>query len=240
MHNAGQRRPWIAPVTLAGGALFAASLAYAAWTWATTFGTSLPWSLRTAMRAGGVDMLLFLLFVLHHSVFARPRPKAWVTRTVPPGLERSLYVWLASLLFVLMMGLWVPVPGLAWRVDGWMAWATMAVQVSGVALTALASRQLGVLELAGIRQAEAAPGADRTIRRDGLYGVVRHPIYFAWVLMAWPVAAMTGSRLLFAVLTTGYLVLAIPGEERALRREFGPAYDAYRREVRWRMLPFVY
>jgi protein-S-isoprenylcysteine O-methyltransferase Ste14 len=33
---------------------------------------------------------------------------------------------------------------------------------------------------------------------------------------------------------------AIPFEERDLTRTFGPAYAAYRRDVRWRLVPFLY
>jgi protein-S-isoprenylcysteine O-methyltransferase Ste14 len=73
-----------------------------------------------------------------------------------------------------------------------------------------------------------------------LYRLVRHPIYFAWVLMVWPAPVMTGTRLCFAVLSTLYLAVAIPFEERTLRRTFGPAYDGYATRVRWRMVPFLY
>ena len=84
------------------------------------------------------------------------------------------------------------------------------------------------------------PETSPRLRHDSLYGLVRHPIYFAWLLMVWPAPVMTGSRLTFAALTTLYLVVAIPLEERSLRKAFGPAYDHYRRRVRWRMLPGVY
>jgi protein-S-isoprenylcysteine O-methyltransferase Ste14 len=40
--------------------------------------------------------------------------------------------------------------------------------------------------------------------------------------------------------STAYLALAIPWEERALVRTFGSEYEAYRRKTRWRMLPGVY
>jgi protein-S-isoprenylcysteine O-methyltransferase Ste14 len=51
---------------------------------------------------------------------------------------------------------------------------------------------------------------------------------------------MTMTRVTFAVISTLYLVVAIPWEERSLRESFGPAYAAYQRRVRWRMLPFLY
>jgi protein-S-isoprenylcysteine O-methyltransferase Ste14 len=51
---------------------------------------------------------------------------------------------------------------------------------------------------------------------------------------------MTGDRLVFAALTTGYLIAAIPWEERSLRQSFGDDYVRYSRDVKWRMIPFIY
>jgi protein-S-isoprenylcysteine O-methyltransferase Ste14 len=51
---------------------------------------------------------------------------------------------------------------------------------------------------------------------------------------------MTGDRLTFAIITTTYLMAAIPWEERSLEDAFGESYRQYKRQVRWRMVPFVY
>ena len=51
---------------------------------------------------------------------------------------------------------------------------------------------------------------------------------------------MTGTRAAFAIISTVYLMLAIPWEERGLVATFGPQYEAYRQRVRTRMIPFVY
>jgi protein-S-isoprenylcysteine O-methyltransferase Ste14 len=74
----------------------------------------------------------------------------------------------------------------------------------------------------------------------GLYGFVRHPLYFGWMLLVCAAPHMTMTRLTFAVFSTSYLAIAIPFEERALIRVFGPQYREYQRRVRWRMLPGVY
>ena len=51
---------------------------------------------------------------------------------------------------------------------------------------------------------------------------------------------ITATRATFAIVSTGYLALAIPWEERSLMQIFGSEYDTYRRTVRWRMIPGVY
>ncbi len=69
---------------------------------------------------------------------------------------------------------------------------------------------------------------------------MRHPLYLGWTLVVFGAAAMTGDRLGFAAITTLYLMLAIPWEERSLRAAFGSDYERYIRQVRWRMIPFIY
>jgi protein-S-isoprenylcysteine O-methyltransferase Ste14 len=51
---------------------------------------------------------------------------------------------------------------------------------------------------------------------------------------------MTMTRLLFATISTAYILVAIPLEERSLRRASGGAYDAYIRLVRWKLVPRVF
>jgi len=203
-----------------------------------------------------VNVLLFGLFALHHSLLARTHAKAWLTRHIPAPLERSTYVLIASLLFLLMVAAWQPVPGVWYRVEGWPVWLLRGIQLAGIGLTLLAARAIDAFELAGLRQAfadDAAPppvsvapvptnGADPDdiFTSTGAYGLVRHPIYFAWMLMVWPTPVMTSGRLTFAAVTSAYLLLAIPWEERALIERHGAYYQRYRDRVRWRVLPGIY
>jgi protein-S-isoprenylcysteine O-methyltransferase Ste14 len=162
------------------------------------------------------------------------------TRTLAPAAaERTIYVWIASILFIAVCVWWQPVPGLLWSVEPPIGWLLAGVQVAGVVLTGLASRRLSVFALAGIRQAEGAPTGGALVA-DGSYAVVRHPIYLAWLLMVWPAPQLTATRAVFAALSSLYLMAAVPFEERALRRMFGERYATYAQRVRWRMIPFVY
>ena len=78
------------------------------------------------------------------------------------------------------------------------------------------------------------------LETPGLYGFVRHPFYFAWLLIVFGTPHMTMTRLTFAVMSTAYLAFAIPFEERGLIDVFGDEYRRYQRQVRWRMIPGVY
>ena len=216
-----------------GGAIFAASLALCAWCYASVMGRSLPAAGWAAIAA---DAALITVFAFHHSVFARERVKGRLSRTVPAPLLRSIYVWIASLLLIVVLLWWQPIGGEIYGATGPLAYTLMAVQLTGLWITARAVAWIDPLELAGIRPASAADG----LQVAGPYHWVRHPLYLGWFLIVFGAAHMTGDRLAFAAMTTGYLVVAIPLEERSLRRSFGGDYDRYARDVRWRMIPFIY
>jgi protein-S-isoprenylcysteine O-methyltransferase Ste14 len=183
-----------------------------------------------------IDALLVTIFALHHSLFARERVKEHLGRFIPASLIRSAYVWTASLLFVAVCASWVRVGGDVYHARGWRAVPFVLVQLYGIWLIAQAAGGIDPLELAGIRR-ERARGP-LVVR--GAYAFVRHPLYFGWVLAVFGAPHMTGDRLAFAVITTLYLVVAIPWEERSLMRSFGEDYARYRRSVRWRIVPFIY
>jgi methanethiol S-methyltransferase len=228
---------------LVGALVFVASLLFFVWSYAVGFDDLAPAAATSGWTAVAVDVALFSIFALHHSVFARTGIKQWTRRTLSPTLERSFYVWIASLIFVGTCVWWQAVPGVFWNVDGTMFWILSAVQLAGVIGALAAARRLDVFDLAGVRQVFAPQSiANRHPDLDdrGPYGIVRHPIYSAWLVMVWLTPRMTGTRLVFAAISTLYLIVAIPFEERDLRRTFGAQYDDYKRRVRWRMVPGLY
>jgi protein-S-isoprenylcysteine O-methyltransferase Ste14 len=148
----------------------------------------------------------------------------------------SVYVWIASFLLILVCALWRSIGAEFYEAAGAMAVAAAIAQLSGVLLIARAVARIDPLELAGIRPSRQADA----LQVDGPYRWVRHPLYFGWILAVFGAAHLTGDRLAFAVLTSIYLVVAVPLEERSLRRSFGDEYARYQRAVRWRIIPFLY
>jgi methanethiol S-methyltransferase len=225
----------------AGGTLFVGSLALWVWWYAVALGRSQPWS---GWQPVLMDAALFTVFALHHSVFARDGIKQRMP-AVPQRLVRSVYVWIASLLLVAVCLLWQTIGGELYDAPTAVAAALALVQLVGVGIIARAVARIDPLELAGIRtehelasrRATAGPSA---LQITGPYRLVRHPIYLGWILIVFGAAHMTGDRLAFAAISSFYLVIAVPWEERSLRQSFGTDYDRYSRQVRWRVLPFLY
>jgi protein-S-isoprenylcysteine O-methyltransferase Ste14 len=219
--------------TWLGALLFLLSLAFFLFSYVTTFGVAASGDMAAPITW---NVVLFTVFALHHSVFARQPVRAAIARTLPQPLERSFYVWVASLMFIAVCALWRPVPGVAWRVDGSMLWVLRAVLAAGILLTLRSAIVLDFRDLAGLRPASGSI----EFKTRGPYGWVRHPIYSGWFLMVFAVSPMTMTRLVFAVVSCAYLIVAIPFEERSLRATASDRYEGYMRQVPWRLVPRIY
>src|SRR5437773_2060595 len=134
----------------AGGAAFAGSLGFWAWWYLVALRRLQPW---TGWRAVVCDTLLFAAFSAHHSGFARDAAKRSLA-PIPRRLLRSVYVWIASILLVLVLVLWRAVGGLLYDMSGPSAvLLSAAMQLGGVWMITRAVAKIDALELAGIHAA---------------------------------------------------------------------------------------
>jgi protein-S-isoprenylcysteine O-methyltransferase Ste14 len=172
-------------------------------------------------------------------VFARASVKDSLSRLVPNRFIRAVYVWVASVLLILVCVLWRPIGAEIFRAPMPAAIALTFVRLVGVWFIAKAVGAIDALELAGIRQVEGPPKRG-TLQVIGVYRLVRHPLYLGWMLAVFAAPNMTGDRLAFAAMSSAYLLVAIPWEERSLEHAFGEAYRRYKHQVRWRVVPFIY
>ncbi|MGE0238920.1 MAG: methanethiol S-methyltransferase [Parvibaculaceae bacterium] len=183
-----------------------------------------------------VNLLLLGLFAVQHSVMARPGFKRWWTRLVPKSVERSTYVLLASLVLLLLYWQWRPLPDPIWTIENPMA-ATVITAVFwlGWAILLISTFLINHFELFGLAQVWARlsgrPLAAPAFKTPLFYKWVRHPIYLGFLLAFWAAPVMSQGHLLFAIGTTGYILLGIFLEERDLVAHFGDKYRAYRQQV---------
>jgi protein-S-isoprenylcysteine O-methyltransferase Ste14 len=222
--------------------MFVSSLAFCAYTYFVRWSDA---TVRSGELSWAINSALLALFAAHHSVFARDSVKRRLASVVVERLLRSVYVWVAALLLFAACGLWMPIGGELYEARGWRSIVFIGIQVLGVAFIARSVVSIDPLDLAGIRQVRPSSEPATRARPErlqvvGPYRIVRHPLYFGWVLVVFGTPHLTGDRLAFAALTTIYLVVAIPWEERSLTALFGQDYDRYKDEVKWRLVPYIY
>jgi len=215
--------------------VFFATFLYAIWFVYTldkpAGGATRPLLERLLINAG-----LLSVFALQHSVMARQGFKRVWTRVIPEPAERSTYVLLASLALLLLIRFWQPLLSPIWTVENpvgrsvlhglfWLGWGIVLVTTF----------LIDHFELFGVKQVWSSYTGRHhepmAFRSPGPYKIVRHPLYLGFIIAFWSAPDMTAGHLLFAIMTTAYILVAIQLEERDLIHFYGEKYRSYRSSV---------
>ena len=180
-----------------------------------------------------VNTLLIGLFAVHHSVAARPTFKRWWTQFVPPPIERSTYVFVASLLWILLLWQWQPMPQRVWTIEHPVGRNAMWVLFAlGWAAVPLVSFLIDHFDLFGLRQVwlylRGKEYTQRPFMARSLYKWVRHPLMLGFLIAFWATPDMSYGHLLFSIVVSAYTFVGITFEERDLLNILGEDYRAYR------------
>jgi methanethiol S-methyltransferase len=189
-----------------------------------------------------VNLGLLGLFAVQHSVMARPAFKRWWTRIVPQAAERSTYVLFSSLALIALFWFWQPMGGIVWDITSAAGVNTMyVIYAAGWLLLLYSTFLINHFDLFGLRQVwlhlRGKPYTGVPFRTPWLYRQVRHPLYVGWLMIFWATPTMTVAHLVFAIMTTAYILVAIQLEEHDLITEH-PEYAEYRKRVPM-IIPFT-
>jgi protein-S-isoprenylcysteine O-methyltransferase Ste14 len=155
---------------------------------------------------------------------------------VPKSVERSTYVLLSSLALILLFWQWRPIQAEVWRIDNpQLAMAVTALSFGGCLIALTSTFLINHFELFGLHQVTnnfvGQPMPAPRFRTPLYYKLVRHPLYLGFIIAFWSAPTMTAGHLLFAAVTTAYILVGILLEERDLVHLFGDDYRRYKKRV---------
>jgi len=182
------------------------------------------------------DALLLGIFAVQHSVMARPAFKRVLTRIIPEPAERSTYVLFSSVALIALFAYWQPLGGVIWNVENpLLRMGVTLLFLWGFLIVLVSTLLINHFDLFGLRQVWLylikRPYTHLEFRTPFFYKYVRHPLYVGGFIAFWATPTMTGAHLLFALLTSVYMLMAIRWEERDLLAVHGERYANYRKEV---------
>jgi protein-S-isoprenylcysteine O-methyltransferase Ste14 len=246
-----QTNPADSEVT-AGALARALTLTYGAVVYTLFFGTFcyligwvadlvVPWTIDNGQPASlgvalGVNIGILSLFAVQHTVMARQAFKDWWTRFVPQPIERSTFVLFTVAILLLMVWQWRPLPEVVWQVENGAVVALLwALYGLGWAIVLISTFIIDHFDLFGLKQtlfyAQGKPYHKPRFEERLFYRHIRHPLMLGFLIAFWSAPVMTQGRLLFTVVTTAYVLIAIKIEERELVSMHGEDYESYRRRV---------
>jgi len=190
-----------------------------------------------------INALLLGLFAIQHTIMARPAFKAVLTRLIPPAAERSTFVLATNLVFVLLFWQWRPLGGTVWEIES--ALGTAILQGFfwlGWGIVLISTFLIDHFDLFGLKQVtryllNKEPHQPQ-FKEHSFYKVVRHPIMLGFIIAFWAAPTMSMGRLLFAALSTAYILVGLTFEERDLIKYHGEKYLQYARRVPM-LVPFL-
>ncbi len=180
-----------------------------------------------------VNGVLLSLFVVQHTVMARPAFKRWWTRWIPSAIERSTFVILASAILLLLFWQWRPDRQWVWQIEAPLPAAMLTgIQLAGWGIVFYSSFLIDHFDLFGVRQtvlhARQKAYTQHPFIERSLYKLVRHPLMAGFLIAFWSTPAMSVGHLFFAVMTTAYIFFGVGMEERDLLKHHGAEYREYR------------
>ncbi|WP_147124556.1 methyltransferase family protein [Shimia ponticola] len=194
--------------------------------------------------AWAANLLLVLQFPIVHSILLTKRGRGWMTKLAPVGTGQTLgvttYAIIASIQLFALFAFWSPTGTIWWEATGWAFWAMCAAYTTSWLLLIWASYsagaevQSGALGWMSLIQDKKPKFPD--MPTDGLFAIMRQPIYLSFALTTWTVPVWTPDQLFLASVLTGYCLTAPILKERRFKKIYGDRFEDYQNSVPY-MIP---
>lgn len=193
---------------------------------------SWPW-------AALVNAALIVQFPLAHSLLLTGPGGRLMARMIPgphgQTLATTIYAIIASAQILALFALWTPSGIVWWRAEGAVFWAITAAYGASWLILLKASFDAGAEVQSGALGWMSLMAGIRPVFPEmptqGLFRLIRQPIYVAFALTLWTVPVWTPDQLVLAISFTAYCLLAPRLKERRFARRYGDRFARYRADV---------
>ncbi|MDA8088980.1 MAG: isoprenylcysteine carboxylmethyltransferase family protein [Nitrospiraceae bacterium] len=191
-------------------------------------------------------ILIFGCFALLHSLLAADRIKDLFTRLAGRKFVKVFYrfgyVVISAIASLAAFGLISVLPDkVLWNPSTPMKIIMGLLQFSGLLLGLATFSRIDSMGFIGFKQAMNfikgrevsgdAEGIEHHLSKDGLYGIMRHPLYTAGILIFSFIPVITANWLTVSILADLYFIYGALIEERRLIKRFGQEYRDYMKTV---------
>lgn len=192
-------------------------------------------------------MAIFAAFALINSLFVTDTVKkfaaSFLGETFVKAAYRLLFTCFSLATVLIAFGLIAGIPDQ--KIVVFPLWATLVfhgMQVLGIIIGALTFRVINFLEFLGITQfitylryrtvsGDIEGMRENRLISSGVYGVVRHPLYLAGMVIFTFNPHITVNSLTVTVLADLYFIVGSLIEQRRLKKRFGKEYEDYMKRV---------
>lgn len=191
-----------------------------------------------------INLSLLTVFALQHSIMARPGFKKWWNTFFGPAMERSIYVLFSSLALILIYWKWQPMTAVIWNIESENLIIVIKVIFwAGWGIVLISTFLISHFHLMGLQQVfenfKNKTLTNPKFKMNFFYKLVRHPLMLGFIIAFWATPTMTQGHLLFALVTTIYMFVAVKFlEEKDLLKIHGEDYKAYQKSTPM-IIPFT-
>ncbi|TRY31415.1 methyltransferase family protein [Aliiglaciecola sp. M165] len=182
------------------------------------------------------NVFLAIIYFSIHSLMARSSFKGWWNSHFHFAMQRAFYIFISGITTITFLYLWFPLPNLFIEFSHPITKMFVIIfHVSGWVLIFSSTFVIDHFSFFGIRQTwrnmVGKTSVDPPFTVKYMYAVIRHPISLGWLMVFWSSPNFTYGNLLLAILSTGYILIVTPIEEKDLVRTIGKSYLDYKEKV---------
>jgi len=189
---------------------------------------SWPWAILS-------NILLIVQFPLTHSFLLTARGSRVLTKFIPGAygstLATTTYAIIASLQLFALFLLWTPSQIIWWQAEGPIFWCITILYATSWLLLIKASFDAGAEVQSGALGWMSLMAKIRPVfpdmPTDGLFRIIRQPIYVAFAMTSWTVPVWTPDQLILAICYTAYCVFAPRFKEDRFTIRYGERFARY-------------